>query len=189
MMFFVILALCVPVFLFGVALRALVSQKRALAVILGLSSATTVVALASLAWQAYAVWNPTPHHFQDVDHIPDFVHVPSCAGNLRGVGPIDHIYYYSTRTLRCSCYLRCHIVHKKDFERYRKMFRKSAEKPQATEKEWAAALGASSGEYKVIRSWWDWPDRPDCEVCCLARGYLVVLDEKRSIVYVAQGDD
>ena len=53
-----ILVLCVPLLLFVAAMMALALRKRTIAVILGLLSATTVVTLAILVWQAYAFWNP-----------------------------------------------------------------------------------------------------------------------------------
>jgi hypothetical protein len=108
MPFVTILILCVPLVLFVAAVMALALRKRILAAILGLFSATTVVALAFLVSQAYAIWNPTPYDFRDVDHIPDVAGVGDWAYQL-GQVPVDHVYYYKTRMLRSTQYLRCHI--------------------------------------------------------------------------------
>jgi hypothetical protein len=182
-----ILILCVPLLLFVAATMALALRKRTLAVILGLFSATTVVALAILVWQACAFWNPAPHHFQDVDHIPEVAGVGNWAYRLSQVA-VDHVYYYNTRRLRSNQFLRCHIIHKADFETYRQMMRSGAP-PESSGDEKdriARSLGAGSTEYEAIKSWWDWPERPSCDVFCFGESLIVVFDGARSTVYVAR---
>jgi hypothetical protein len=183
--FVVVLIFCTPLFLFIAALAALNSRKRILATILGVLAVASVVALAILMWQAYAVWHPTPHHFQDLDHIPDDAGDADYALQLHRI-PVEHVYYYSTRMLRCNQFFRCHILHKADFEKYRRMICSGAQSQWLErEKKW---LGEGAGEYKTIKSWWDWPNRPDCEIVCLNH-FLVVFDEANSTVYIARDGD
>jgi hypothetical protein len=184
------LVLCVPLLLFVAAIVALALRRRTLAVILGLLSATTIVALVILVWQAYVSWNPVPHCFQDVDHIPEVACIGDWAYQLSQVA-VDHVYYYNTQRLRSSQFLRCHIIHKADFEKYRQMIRSGVplERSGGEKDGIAESLGAGSREYGTIKSWWDWPERPGCDVFCLDESFIVVFDEARSIVYVARGGD
>lgn len=191
MQFVAILVFCTPLFLFIAALAALNSRRRILATILGMLAVASVAALAILMWQAYAVWHPTPHHFQDLGHIPDDAGVGDYAPQLLRI-PVDHVYYYSTRTLRCSQFFRCHIIHKADFEKYRRMIRSGAQ-PEWLEREKDGLLkwqfGERAGEYKTIKSWWDWPNRPDCEIVSVGPSFINVFDEASSTVYIARGDN
>jgi hypothetical protein len=191
MSFVVVLIFSTPLFLFIAAVAALNSRRRILATILGVLTGASVVALVLLMWLAYAVWHPTPHHFQDLDHIPDDAGVEGYAPQLLHI-PVDHVYYYSTRMLRSSQFFRCHILHKADFEKYRQMFRSGAQ-PKWLEREKDGLLkwqfGERAEEYKTIKSWWDWPNRPDCEIVCVGPSFINVFDEASSTVYVARGDN
>jgi hypothetical protein len=82
-------------------------------------------------------------------------------------------------------------MRKADFDQYRAEIKRSAAAdadPQHQEA-YSNELGAASREYETIKAWWDWPERSDCQVVCLGRGYIVVFDEARSLVYVALGDN
>jgi hypothetical protein len=145
---------------------------------------------AIVMWFTFNGVLPPPHHFQDVDHIPVDARMEGWAGPLNHIA-VDHVYYYSTRMLFCSQYFRCHIVHQDDFDRFRESIRSQAPPgKQARENGIAASeLGAESREYKIIRPWWDWPSRSDCEVFCMANNYVVVFDRVGGVVYIARGDN
>jgi hypothetical protein len=190
MAFFAILAVCVPVLLLIAAVVALELRKRRLAAVLGLLSAATAVVLAVLLWQAYISWNPKPHHFQDMGCIPDVAAgVADWVPQLRQA-PVDHVYYYNTRRLRSEEFFRCHFIHKADFDNCRQTIRSRAPATLSErEKGTVRWLGAESREYKTIKSWWDWPDKPGCEILCLDGPFIVVFDEAASTMYFARGDD
>ena len=191
MAFAAILVLCcVAALLLVAAVVAMGLQKWALAASLGLPAVILIVVFAILVWQAYAVWHPTPHHFQDLDHIPDVAGVGDYAPQLRQVA-VDHVYYYNTRTLRSNQFFRCHIIHKADFETYRRVIRcgapsKWSEREKNQTVKW---LGEEFKDYKTIASWWDWPNRAAREVICLDKLFIVVFDEANSTVYIAREED
>jgi hypothetical protein len=149
--------------------------------------------LALGTWAASSDLFPGPRHFQDVDHIPDDVHM--MAAQLDNI-QVDHVYFFKTRVLRCDRYFRCHIVRKADFERYRDLIRRQAAHRKTTQssgerddKTLVRNLSAGSGEFKAMRSWWDWPDRSDCEVLCIQVNNLVAFDPARHVVYIAESGD
>lgn len=156
-------------------------------------SLLTVAALSSFL--AFEMWIavPTARHLQDVDHIPEGV--PEFVPQLNKI-EVDHVYYYNAQTLFCNIYCRYHIVRKADFDRlrdeirreaaYRKTSQGSGERDDKTLIDY---LGARSGEYAAIRSWWDWPGRPDCEVLCLPFNDLAVFDSARGVVYLVKSGD
>ncbi|MEN6450786.1 MAG: hypothetical protein ABFC96_09860 [Thermoguttaceae bacterium] len=170
------------------AVAALVARRWIRAAIFGPLAVAAVVAVGILCWQAHAVWHPTPHHFQDLDHIPKEA--------ADGLPPsfniaVDHVYFYNARLLRSDQFFRCHIVHRTDFEKYRGMIRRmaSSDLPEEEKDDIEKWLGKGAGEYKTIRSWWDWPDKPACEIVHDGAHFLIVFDEANSTVYVARGGD
>lgn len=153
-----------------------------------LSIAGLSTVLASVLWNAL----PPTHHFKDVDNIPECARFESQLDNIE----VDHVYFYSTRTLFCNYYLRCHIVRKADFERLRAFFSREAAYRKTTQdsgerddKTLVRELGTGSGDFEAIRSWWDWPGRPDCEVFCLQYNDLVAFDPARGVIYLVKNSD
>lgn len=185
----IIILLCPPFILLAAALVALGFGRQRYAMVFGLLSAASAIALAFLVWYVYALWNPTPHHFRDVDHFPDVAGIGDWTCQLRKV-PVDHVYFYNTRTLRSTQYLRCHIIHKEDFERYREMYRRNTDSQEEPLNKTNAEIksGMTGREYESIRSWWDWSDRPDCDLFRLGEDDFLVFDTTRNIVFIYRTD-
>jgi len=183
-----VLFLCLPFLLLASAVLALNSGMRRLAFFLGLLSATGVIVLALMFWQAYKFGHPTPAHFQDVDRIPPGIGIRDWEPQLGQVA-VDHVYYYDDRLLRSTQCFRCHLLHEADFQRYRQAVRERSRgepKAQTWQTEWATQGIFRS--CKEIRAWWDWPNRPDCEAFYFGELWVVVFDHTRNLVYIARSD-
>ncbi len=157
------------------------------------AAATTVacvLALVAAIWSVHRTFDPAPESYQDTDRIPQLADSAGLAKGLDGIA-VDHVFYYCTRHLGGGdWYLRCHIVHDADFERYEETVcrhRKECSPSEVKDQERATRELQEAYGHKEIRSWWDWADKPDRKVRYFPVNDIVVFDEARRIVYIAHG--